>query len=197
MPLYIQATELATYAPMVTIDSAEQAGLCQMATNIAIGYLGWEITQKDFTETVQVNPRNECKLSYPNVTALKSAKGKYPLSPFFSMGLISPFGQPQWEVLDVSLDYLNASTGILWLPGGIYGSAFEEATITYTAGHEDIPELVKQACGLIVAAMWQKKDYAGVSDMGDFDSKVAYFQQGIISPEAKMMLNNYRIVGIA
>ena len=56
---------------------------------------------------------------------------------------------------------------------------------------------IKQACGLIAAAMWQKKDYAGVSDMSDFDSKVTYFQQGMISPEAKSMLKSYRIVGFA
>ena len=82
MPLYIQPTDLPTYAPMVTIDASQQAALCQQATNIAIGYLNWDLLQKDFTETVQVNPRNECKLTYPNVTAIKSAKGRYPISSF-------------------------------------------------------------------------------------------------------------------
>ena len=197
MPLYIQTTELATYAPMVTIDTNDQASLCQTATNIAIGYLGWELTQRDFTETVQVNPRNECKLSYPSVTAITSAKGRYPLSSFANFGLASPFGQPQWEVLDVTLDYLNASTGILWLPSGIYGTAYEEATITYTAGYAAIPELVKQACGMIAASMWQKKDYAGVQSMGDFDNRVTYFKADIIPLEAKLLLNSFRIVGLA
>lgn len=197
MPLYIQPTDLPTYAPMVTVDATEQAGLCQTATNIAIGYLNWDVLSQPYTETVMVNPRNECKLTYAPVTVITSAKGRYPVTAAYLFEPILMWGQPQWEVLTATLDYLNASTGILWLPAGIYGTAFDEAMITYTAGFATVPELVKQACGMIVASLWQRRDYAGVKEMKDFDSSVAYFKNSVIPPEAMDMLNHYRLVGFA
>jgi hypothetical protein len=65
--------------------------------------------------------------------------------------MLAPFGgPPEWVDLDpTQVDY-NASTGEVWLPAGIFGVAYSEVELAYTAGYAEPPEAVKLACAQII-----------------------------------------------
>lgn len=65
--------------------------------------------------------------------------------------MLAPFGgPPEWVDLDpTQVDY-NASTGEVWLPTGVFGVAYSEVELTYTAGYAEPPEAVKLACAQII-----------------------------------------------
>jgi hypothetical protein len=65
--------------------------------------------------------------------------------------MLAPFGgPPQWVDLDpLKVDY-NAATGDLWLPASLFGLAYSEVELVYTAGYDQPPEAAKLACAQII-----------------------------------------------
>lgn len=56
----------------------------------------------------------------------------------------------QWTSIDPSVIDFDANTGELNLPGSIFGLAYDELSITYTAGVATIGDDIKSACAQIV-----------------------------------------------
>ncbi len=64
---------------------------------------------------------------------------------------MAPFGgPPAWVNLDpAQVDYWPA-TGEIWLPASIFGAAYTEVEMAYSAGYAEVPEGVKLACAQII-----------------------------------------------
>ncbi len=65
--------------------------------------------------------------------------------------MVAPFGGPPvWVDLDPTKVDFNAVTGEVWLPASLFGANYTEVELTYTAGHVQVPEVVKLACAQII-----------------------------------------------
>lgn len=66
-------------------------------------------------------------------------------------GMLAPFGgPPAWVELAPELVEYLAETGEVWLPASLFGVAYTEAELVYTAGYAEIPAAVKLACAQII-----------------------------------------------
>lgn len=135
------------------------------------------LSVSEYTERLRITRgRNAVHLSYlplaplvPAISPIVSARARYAMPrrgeslPASNLGLsvaadskftsdvALAFGLPgEWTVLDpASLDWC-AETGEVTFPVNALGLSFNEIEVTYTAGLDPIPDVVKSACAQIV-----------------------------------------------
>jgi hypothetical protein len=105
--------------------------------------------------------------------------------------MLVPFGgPPEWIALDpAQVDY-QAETGELWLPSGIFGMAYSEVELTYTAGYSEPPEAVKLACAQIIRNV-ESHPAANVK-MAQLDRlQLEYFAGSLLDDDIRRLLAPY------
>ena len=93
------------------------------------------------------------RLSYGPVQGVNAVRGRYGKSGASDelAGIATVFGLPgQWATVDVSTLDVNLATGEVCFTPGLFGLAFAEAEVTYSAGLTSVPDAVKVACAQIV-----------------------------------------------
>ena len=110
-----------------------------------------------YTERLMVGRRSQSvRLSYGPVQGVTGVRGRYARSGVSGgseelAGIATIFGLPgQWATVDVSTLDINLLTGEVCFTPGLFGLAFAEVEVTYTAGLAAIPDAVKVACAQIV-----------------------------------------------
>lgn len=66
-------------------------------------------------------------------------------------------------------------------------------TVTYTSGYSDIPEEIKQVCGLIATNIKQMGGVLRWKSRDDYDIKVTLGNDGVMSEEVKRIIDGVQI----
>ncbi|HTS52700.1 MAG TPA: hypothetical protein VMH26_05460 [Burkholderiales bacterium] len=174
--IYLDASEYGTYGLENTVPAAWIAAASSLIdAHCRRPTLG--VSQ--YVERVRLRPdRNTVRLTYlplatvaPATSPMVAARGRYAvprrgedrpmgqlaLNPgqtpigdlAFDVALL--FGLPgTWSALDVTSIDFCVDTGELTLPSNPLGFGYNEVEVTYTAGLDQIPDVVKFACAQIV-----------------------------------------------
>ena len=104
---------------------------------------------------------------------------------------LAPFGgPPEWvNLVPTQVDY-NAETGELWLPAGIFGVAYSEVELTYTAGYAAPPEAVKLACAQIIRNV-ESYPAANVKAALLDRLQLEYFEGSLLDEDIRRLLAPY------
>lgn len=148
--------EATTLAAWVTAASSVIDAHCRRAT----------LAVAQYEERLRIAPgRNTVRVSYvplaamsPATTPIVSARGRYaiPRRGEWSFDDLSSeaalvFGLPDtWTNIDPASVDVYAETGELTLAINALGLGFNELDVTYTAGLQPIPDVVKVACAQVV-----------------------------------------------
>jgi hypothetical protein len=99
-------------------------------------------------------------------------------------------GPPAWNVVSTALADVQANTGALWVPIGIYQEAYSEIHARYTAGYAVIPDAVKLATALLVGILANRVPNTKTVKAGD--RTLQFFGSSVIDGDLAMMLDPYR-----
>jgi hypothetical protein len=105
--------------------------------------------------------------------------------------MLAPFGgPPEWINLDPAQVEYDANTGELWLPAGVFGVAYSEVELTYTAGYAAPPEAVKLACAQIIRNV--ESHPAGNVQAAQLDRlQLDYFAGSLLDEDIRRLLAPY------
>ena len=147
-----------------------------------------------------------------NVSSLISASGRYGYgrrdnqytTPDLGIGasilqLIAPLGgPPSWVAIDCSAIDVKAELGELWLPAGLYLTAYTEVDITYNAGYDPrhLPRGIKHSCAALCKNFISRA--GGITGLKGYTAgKVhATFTEDLIDRNIEKFLSPFCKVGV-
>ncbi len=195
---YLVTADLPTYAPQITLADPQATAYIKIASELIDRYCFRTLGVTTYTERIPVNQFNQGHLTYKPIVALTTVQVRYGrkhytyyTNPVIDLYLLNNyFGPPRFQdvvVADCDFDPLQ---GYIWLPLGLWSVPYEEANLTYTAGYATVPEAVKCACGLLVAALVQRKGIGVVMEQID-DLRSQFKSDSLITPEIEQFLTPY------
>ena len=137
------------------------------------------------------------RLSYGPLQGVSAMRGRYAKCGVHGgleelAGIATVFGLPgQWTTVDVSTLDVNLPTGEVCFATGLFGLAFAEVEVTYSAGLATVPDAVKVACAQIV------RNAQATPGLNVRSSKVdtlqaQYFSDSLVDSQVCALLRPYR-----
>lgn len=189
--MYLTVEELEQYCIKV-IPEDKKPILIKHAGTLIDGYCQRTLSVSPYSERVRLNRDGYAHLTYYPVVEIESIKGK-PEPTTVQFGVpVGIWGPPQWE--DISTYYdLYKETGKIWIP--TVSVHYSEIEVEYTSGYDPIPEDVKQICGMLVGALWQRQDYTTTIYIADPMASRRLEKSGYVTDDMKRILDRYRVRG--
>jgi hypothetical protein len=94
-----------------------------------------------------------------------------------------------WSGVDISTVDVSAD-GVVCVPQSLFGLAFDEAEVTYTAGFTEVPAAVKVACAQVVRNA-QAMPALNVQRQSMDSMQMAYFSGSLMDAEVQRLLAPY------
>lgn len=191
---YLTPEEYSTYATEFPIVDSHVA----IASKLINSYCGRSFGSIETTDSVVLNKKMSGKLKQSPVvsvdkvyavTRLPSGKSKVEVNieddfECSENGYFTYYGQENFHYPGYGMP----------TPGQIFKVQHSYLEVKYTYGYAELPEDIKTACGMIAQNIAQAKQFAGVKEISDFDSKVVFDGIGFISADIRLILNKYRKV---
>ena len=95
----------------------------------------------------------------------------------------------EWTGIDITTIDV-AADGVLSLPAGLFGCAYSELEVTYTAGFAVIPDVVKVACAQIVRNA-QATPALTVRTSSIDSMRMEYFSGSLLDADVQRMLQPF------
>ncbi|KIL35163.1 hypothetical protein SD71_16185 [Cohnella kolymensis] len=157
------------------------------ASAIIEGHCKRDITVKSYTERVPLTEMQRGHLSYYPVVEVTALKGR----PKYGITGDNFFGPPTFTAIsDLNTVDVDKEIGALTCGYSPFGAPYDALEVTYTSGWNPIPDKVKVACGLLVAALASNHN-SNVKSKKDFDFSIEYFGNNLVTPEIADLLSEY------
>lgn len=189
--MYLTVPELEQYC-IKQIPEEKKNILVKHASTLIDGYCQKKLTVEEYTERLRLNNDGYAHLTYYPVIEVKSLKGKPTPTTMYFGTPIGTWGTPQWEDITSYYD-LDKKTGAIWIP--TVSIQYTDIEVEYTSGYETIPEDIKQVCGMLVGALWQRQDYTTTVYIADPMASRRLEKSGYITDDMKYILDKYRVRG--
>jgi len=167
----------------VNNDDAVLTNLLSAATGLIIRYLGWDLTTQAYTQTFNGNGRDRVMLSNYPITAVSSVTIDGVAIP-----VAGPYGGSNFLPQGYSFD-----ENTVYLRGYWFRKDIQNVTISYTAGYEEIPFEVSQACLELAADRYRQRDRIGKASEG-LAGQTTAFSLKDMPPNTRQILDMYRKV---
>lgn len=178
-----------SFKPMVGISEATYNQYAASATNLT-GY-----NTETAADGVTLSPLLTCEGRYGY-----GRRGQQNVYPDLNYGanilqIASYFGgPPQFTPIDITKVDFDPRTGELWVPAGLYLSAYTEVVVSYNSGFapDQLPAPIKQACAMLVTN-FLSRPATGLSSFG-VGRLHNQFIPDLVDPTIDRMLFPYKSV---
>ncbi len=155
-----------------------------------------------------VGRRSVTQVSRPQAVRLVSGAGRYApgrgrewredyglLASVFQFGTV-----PLWQAFDPGQASLNATTGEVWVPEGLFCAPYADVRLRYVAGFpaDGVPDAIKIATASLIQGVAAATDMGGrFRRFSAGGTTVERFDQTDFDPDIKALLEPYRVRRLA
>lgn len=179
--IYLTETEVNSYTDIPGVTTKH----ITIASALIDTYIGKNISQYTYTETIALNKKGKGKLKNLPINSISEAKAIYR----------NPFGVTE-EIISLSAlsydDFGYVSFYGSGINSMIFGSVTNQLKITYSAGLSVIPEDLKIACGSLAGNIKKRGGLDNVKEWSDLDTRVTLTNASVFSEDIRMLCNRYR-----